>query len=52
MKVNKNQVEQEIQKVFKKLPGICCDVPSILYIIDALCRKFKEDFGTDISTDY
>ena len=52
VQVTKNTREKEIQKVFQKLPRICCDVPSILYIMETLCKKFKQDFGTDISTDY
>lgn len=52
MEVDKDILEKEIQRVFKKLPSICCDVPAHLYIIDALCRKFKDDFGVEISTDY
>lgn len=52
MEVNRDILEKEIQKVFKKLPSICCDVPAHLYIIDALCKKFKDDFGVEISTDY
>lgn len=52
MEVDKNILEKEIQKVFKKLPSICCDTASLLYIYDVLCRKFKNDFGVDISTNY
>lgn len=52
IKVNKEILEKEIQRLFTKLPSICCDINSHLYIIDALCRKFKQDFNVEISTDY
>lgn len=52
IKVKKEILEKEIQRLFTKLPSICCDINSHLYIIDALCRKFKQDFNVEISTDY
>lgn len=52
MNVEVEVLEKEIQRVFKKLPSICSDVNSHIYIIDALCRKFKADTGRDISINY
>lgn len=52
LNVDKEILEKEIQRLFKKLPSICCDINSHIYIIDALCRKFKQDFGVEISNDY
>ena len=52
IEVEEEVVEKEIQRVFKKLPSICCDAMSHIYIIDALCERFREDFGREISTDY
>jgi hypothetical protein len=50
--VNKDILEKEIQRVFKKLPGITTDTASLIYIMDALDKKFEADFGSKISTDY
>ena len=52
IQVDKDVLEKEIQRVFKKLPSICCDTASHLYIMDAILRKFKQDFGVEVSTKY
>lgn len=52
IQVDKEVLEKEIQRVFKKLPSICCDTTSHLYIMDAILRKFKQDFGVEVSTKY
>lgn len=50
--VEKDTLEQEIQRLFKQLPGIICDPASLIYIIDALDKKFEKDFGCNISLNY
>ena len=45
-------LEKEIQKVFKKLPNICCDVNSHLFIIQVLSDAFKNLTGRNISLNY
>ena len=52
IEVDANTLEKEIQRVFKNLPSICCDVMSLLWIVKALCDKFCEMTGRNISTDY
>lgn len=50
--VETDVLEREIQRVFKKLPSICCDVNSHLFIIQVLCDAFKNASGRELSTDY
>ncbi len=50
--VDPKTLEKEIQRVFKKLGGICCDINSHLFIIQALDDAFKNLTGRNISTDY
>lgn len=45
-------LEEEIQRVFKKLPRICSDTSSHLFIIQALYDAYKNLTGKDISLDY
>lgn len=45
-------LEEEIQRVFKRLPKICSDVRSLMFIIQTLCEGYKELTGKDISLDY
>lgn len=45
-------LEKEIQRVFKRLPKICSDVSSHIFIIQTLCDGYKELTGKDISLDY
>lgn len=52
IEVNKETLEKEIQRVFKKLPNIVCDANSLIYIINALDAKFEQDFKCRISTNY
>lgn len=52
MEVDEKTLEREVQRVFKKLGGICCDVMSHLWIIKTLDDGFKEMTGRNISTDY
>lgn len=52
MTVDHKTLEKQIQRVFKKLGGICTDVPSHLFIIQALDDAYKNLTGKNISTDY
>lgn len=52
VEVDTDLLEKEIQRVFMKLPSICSDTASHLYIMDAVLRKFKQDFGVEVSTNY
>lgn len=54
MKINIDTkiLEKEIQRVFKRLPKICSDVSSHIFIIQTLCDGYKELTGKDISLDY
>ena len=45
-------LEKEIQRVFKKLPSVCCDINSVLFIIQTLDNAFKEVSGRPVSTNY
>lgn len=52
IEVDANTLEKEIQRVFKNLPSICCDVMSLLWIVKALDDKFYEMTGRYTSTNY
>lgn len=52
MKVDPAILEKEIQNVFKKLPNICCDIASHLFILQSLLDAYKKLTGKDLSTDY
>lgn len=43
--VDGNILEEELQRVFKKLPNICCDTASLIFIIDTLDKAYYEKFG-------
>lgn len=45
-------LEEEIQRVFKRLPRICSDTSSHMFIIQTLCEGYKELTGKEISLDY
>lgn len=45
-------LEKEIQRVFKQLGSICCDVQSHIWIIQILCNAYKECAGHPLSIDY
>lgn len=52
MEIEIDILEKEIQSVFKKLPNICCDVPSHLFIIQSLLDAFRNASGRELSSDY
>lgn len=49
--LNENILEKEIKKVFKKLPFICSDTSSIVFIINALDESFEALTERHISID-
>lgn len=52
IELNSKTLEKELQRLFKKLPDICCDINSHLFIIQVLDDAYKKLTGKPISIDY
>lgn len=42
--VVKETLKRELERVYKNLPSVVCDVPSLIWIIEKLQKEFKKDF--------
>lgn len=42
--VKKETLKKELDRIYKKIPSVVCDVPSLMWVIQTLEHQFKKDF--------